>query len=393
MLPIVGVWGMGVKADRLIRDFKQKGYLVVHENQPACYKQVSILFIWIDLPLLESGQTDVTELWRVIKAMSDHLPERSLLVIKSPVPIGTGDAVQEWLNLQNKNSEVVICSDWTEDYGRVILGGGPAASLKRLRRMLSKECLPILVTSRKEAEFIIYATQAYFATKQSFVNQLLPFCDYYGMNPQTVARAIGLDPRIGQAFLSAGVNTNDQWILKGITSLLYQGEEVKIPFPLLHSVKEINDRQYEGLVEKVKSHAGPLKDKLVAVWAGIADPIEGDVKHAPLLSVFDNLLLDKGRIHLYDPFGRINWAKRYDSRIVQTKTPYDAAQHADLLLILVYHPKLAAIDLHHLKKNLNTPLIIDGANLYPCEMMESYGFEYIPAYASKHSLVGRKVRT
>jgi UDPglucose 6-dehydrogenase len=385
MLPVVGVWGIGAGADQLICKFQQLGYHVIRNDQPAGYKEVSILFIWIDLPILENGQTNVTELWKAVQAISDHLPNGASIVLKSPLPVGTGDAVQASLHQRKKAIDVVICSDWTRDKCRLILGGGRNSTLKVLRRMLSKVCLPILVTTRKEAEFISYAIPAFFAVKRGFMNQLLPFCDEHRIDVQTVARSLGLDPRIGQAYLSAGIHNEGQGILAEIASLLYQGDEVKTPFPLLDTVQGIYDQTMGWLITQARNLVGSLQGKSVAVWAGLAEPILGEKCHFALFNILDQLLLYKSKIRLYDPFGEVDWKAVYGARLEQTKTPYDAARHADLLLILVSHPTLASVNLHHLKKSLKTPLIIDGAYMFSQELMESFGYAYHP--------VGRKVRT
>ena len=371
-------------------------------------KGIPLVFMCVGTPQGDRGQSELGQLWNAVEQLCPLLPNKGCIVIKSTVPVGTGDEIQAYVDREESSSskqiEIISYPEFLregksiEDFrspSRIILGGDPMSqALFTLRAIISSWALPIMVTTRRDAELIKYAANSFLATKISFINQLAQLCEEVGADVPTVARGMGLDPRIGQAFLGAGIGFGGPCLPKDVHSLIAQGQTWNVKMPLLEAVLEINDHQREWVIGKVNRLSKQMSIKRLAVWGCSFKGGSEDIRDSAALPVME-ALLDEGYIlHIHDPFAlerlQQHWVKQgrhpvHGQQISWHENRWDATKEADALIILTDWQEFREGPIADLKQCLTHPLVIDGRNLFPPSLMEEAGLSYIS--------VGRKVRT
>lgn len=356
------------------------------------------IFVCVGTPQVTTGRTDLSQLWGAVEELAPYLPEQAGFIIKDTVPVGTADDVQAWFDQRNQRVEVISYPEFLregktmEDVRnptRIILGGhAKYPRLMMLRRLLAQQTTPIMVTTRKNAEMMKYAANAFLATKISFINQIAQLCEAFDTDIQTIARGIGLDPRIGQAFLGAGIGFGGPSLPKDLTSLISQAEAHQIEAPLLHAVNKVNQQQRDWVIAKLSERLGELKGKRLAVWGVTFKGGTENIRNSVALTVIEKLSSQGATLHIYDPYGMERLKRKWEEErftFCGELSPdlWKAVELAEALIILTDWQEFKEADLLKVKKLLKSPLIIDGRNLYYPEMMREQGFEYVS--------VGRKV--
>ncbi len=342
-------------------------------------------------------------LWTVVHKMASFLSaDKACLIIKSTVPVGTADEIQQWFDEKRKGIEVISFPNFLRkgetmadilQPARIILGGdGNQPGMKALRKLLACDSLPIMVTTRKNAEMIKLASNAFLAAKISFMNQIAQICEGLGVDIQTVSRGMGLDPRIGQAFLEAGIGFGGPGLPNDMHLLIEQAKQYQWTTPLLDAVMMINHQQSEWAIEKVKEKFGKLEGRTLAVWGVTFKGETDEISQSVSLGILETLLKEKVILQIYDPGGlprlKEKWVaegifQRHETQIRIYTHPLESVEQASALLILTNWQEFKEVNLTRVKERMECPLIIDGRNLFPPLMMKELGFEYIS--------VGRKV--
>ncbi|HJV45217.1 MAG TPA: hypothetical protein VJ824_05760 [Bacillota bacterium] len=308
-----------------------------------------------------------------------HLQENSCYIIKNTVPVGTGDSLQEWFDQRDKKIEVISYPElYREETAPVpinqpsyiVLGGDVLhPGIHSLRRLLYRDSLPIIMTSRKEAEMIKLAVSTFIATKLSFVNQMASLCEAMGIDIVTVARTIGIDPGIGQAYLQPGIGVVEPY-LKEVELTMEQANRKGVLTPLLDAVLKVDQNQKNWVITKLTRKYPIVKGKKIAVWGGNMIGVEG---------ILQQLAAQCTEIKLH-------YITQLDNTIEQMawfSNHMDAVEDTQALIILSNLREYIESDLDFIKQKMITPFIVDAMSLFPPEMMEDRGFEYIS--------VGRKV--
>ncbi|RXT08980.1 UDP binding domain-containing protein [Ammoniphilus sp. CFH 90114] len=316
---------------------------------------------------------DSSQFWSVVEETVSFLTKDTCLIIHPTVPIGTGDQLQDWCDQKGLKVVVASCAMMEIQHPSHIVIGGQAnhPKLKELRHIMLSYDVPILMTTRKEAEIIQYTRNAFLATKMSFINQVASFCETFGGDIQTIARGIGMDPRIGQGALKAGIGFGES-LSDNLLSLIEQGKQNGVKTPLLEAVQEINDVQGDWVKNRLRRELGALEGKTIAIWG---------VRDQPALDIIEQLLAEGMELHLYDPF--LSSDHSFPRNTIWHADKWKTVEQAEALIILQECQPFQEVDLLHLKEKLNHPLILDGRNLFYPDMMDMLGFRYIP--------VGRKV--
>ena len=275
---------------------------------------------------------------------------------------------------------------------RIIIGGdGNHHRVKALRHLLVEYGLPILVTSRKDAELIHYAVHMFLATKISFINQLAQICEGIGSDIQIVARGMGMDPRIGQASLTAGIGFGGS-LSKDLETLINQGKSIGVDMPLLKAVSAVNNGQREWIGAQLKKQWGTLSGRRLAAWGITFKGGTEDIDESAAVLVLEHLLEEGLHLHIFDPHGMKSlqtlWESNgilscYGNQVHWQQDKWGSLENADGLVILTDWQEFREIDLQRLKEELRRPLVIDGRNLFYPDMMKQLGIQYIS--------VGRKV--
>jgi UDPglucose 6-dehydrogenase len=343
-----------------------------------------------------NGEDDPKQLWRAAEDALPHLSDPCCFIIKSTVPVGTGEKLQSWFEEQGKNVEVISCPSFMREGNaladfrkpsRIILGGDESkAGINSLRSILSREALPILMTTRNEAEMIKYAANSFLATKISFINQLSWLCETMDTDIVTIARAIGLDPRIGQAFLQAGIGFSGPSLAKDLAALIEQSKHVGVRTPLLEAVQEVNTTQRRWVLKQLKNKYPLLEGKTLAVWGVSFKGGSSTIQESAAIKILEQLLSSQANLKIYDPVSlpalKEKWVENgvlenFSNQIQWCSSCLDSAACAEALLILTDWQEFVETDLVALKKRMKTPMIIDGKNLFPTAMMIDWGFQYV----------------
>jgi UDPglucose 6-dehydrogenase len=248
--------------------------------------------------------------------------------------------------------------------------------VSEIYRPLSLNQAPILFTSRRTAELIKYAANAFLATKVTFINEIADLCEKVGADVQEVARGIGLDNRIGAKFLHAGPGFGGSCFPKDLRALIKTAQDNDVPLRILEAVAAVNDTRKRAMARKVSAmFSGALRGKTVAVLGLTFKPNTDDMREAPSLALITALQDMGARVRGFDPAG-MGQAQALLTDVVYCENAYDCAEAADALVIVTEWEQFRALDLEHLRGLMACPVIVDLRNIYRPEEVHRHGFAY-----------------
>jgi UDPglucose 6-dehydrogenase len=301
--------------------------------------------------------------------------------MKSTVPPGTGSTLAKHLEARGigyvANPEFLREGTAVEDWyhtDRIVLGGKPG-DVESVAGLYADIEAPIVRCDVTSAELVKYASNAFLATKISFVNEIASLCDILGADIETVAEAVGMDRRIGSHFLRAGIGYGGSCFPKDTRALDFLSTMSGYDFHLLKAVIEVNARQRLLPVMSLRRHLGPLEGRVVAVLGLAFKPDTDDTREAPAKEIVDLLLADGAHVRCYDPAGTLQDA---DARCMQTPTLEDALEGADAVVIATEWPEFADADWAALALSMKTgALVFDGRNCLDPEQLRAAGLAYL----------------
>ena len=345
-----------------------------------------IVFIAVGTPPKETGEADLTTVFEVAEKIAKHLKDGvTVLSCKSTVPVGTNNKVEGIVaKLKGKKAEVLIAScpeflrEGTGIYDtlnpdRVVIGSDSKKAVSMLLELHKPINGKRIVTNLASAELIKYASNAMLATKISFANFISFYCEKTGADVERVMDAVGLDNRIGRAFLYPGIGYGGSCLPKDVKALIDNGKSMGIDTSLLQKVEEINLTAQQNFLQRILSKISKGK---IAIWGLAFKPNTDDIRFAPSLYLLQ-ALLDKGfKLSVHDPEAMRNIKAKFSDTIEYVNDPYDALRNADALCILTEWNEFKQIDLEKVKEQLKNPLIFDGRNIYDPVKMDKLGFSY-----------------
>jgi UDPglucose 6-dehydrogenase len=350
-----------------------------------------VIFIAVGTPPRGDGSADLSYVEEVGKGIARHMTGYKVIVTKSTVPVGTGERLREVITkTQTKSFRFDIVSNpeflregsAIEDFlrpNRVVIGADSdqaVAIMKDLYRPLYLIETPIVVTDIPTAELIKYASNAFLATKISFINEMANLCERLGANVQMVAKGMGLDNRIGSKFLHAGAGFGGSCFPKDLAALIQTGERVGYPVQVALAASKVNDDQRHRMVDKIRDAVGGLKGKTLGLLGLSFKPNTNDLREAPALAVSQELLKEGATVRAYDPIA-LDEACRTVSALKPCADPYDAAEGADALIIMTEWNQFRSLDFERLKGIMKSPILIDLRNVYDPDRVAGYGFHHI----------------
>ena len=362
----------------LIKNYKNKN-LDFTTNYVNAYKNADIIFIGVGTPEREDGSANLDYVFTVCKQIANNLENDCLVVIKSTVPIGTNDRVEEFLkdNLVNDiNIEVVSNPEFlsqgtavmdTLHASRIVIGVESENAEKRMREVYERFGQPIVVTNRRSAEMIKYASNDFLALKISFMNEMANVCEIVGANIEDVAKGMSYDKRIGDKFLNAGLGYGGSCFPKDTKALHWLANDNGYEIKTIKATIEVNENQKFKLFRKAKEVLGSLKGKKVAVLGLTFKPGTDDLREAPSIPNVRRLLDEGAEIVAYDPVGENNFKKLFPTQITYVDSPEKTLQGADLAFIFTEWPQIKQIELDKYKELMNHAMIFDGRNCYDLE--------------------------
>lgn len=349
-----------------------------------------VIFIAVGTPARDDGSSDMTAVRGVADEIADHTDRPKIVVLKSTVPIGTGDEIEERINRRAKhrvcvvnNPEFLKEGTGVEDFfkpDRVVIGAEDphaASVIRELHEPFVRNQRPIYIMHRKAAEMSKYAANSYLAARISFINQIANICDSLGIDVNEVRLGMGSDRRIGFQFLYPGAGYGGSCFPKDVQSLVHTARRAGVQADLLDSVHQVNERQREVLFRKIVSRfGGSLNNHCFAIWGVSFKPKTDDIREAPAVTTINKLLEAGATVRAHDPIALPNLRKRLGDRVTYHESGYEALDGADALVIVTEWNEFRSPTFDEIRRRLRQPVIFDGRNLYSLETMRNLNFEY-----------------
>lgn len=349
-----------------------------------------IMFLTVGTPPLPDGSADTSFVEQAARQAAVWIQEPKILVIKSTVPVGTCDRVQQIVDELSSHPVAVVSNPEFLKEGtalddflrpdRVIIGTSDRVAGEVLRRLYSpfvRNTKPILMMSRRAAEMSKYAGNAYLAMRISFINEIAGICERLDVDVNEVRSGIGTDSRIGNHFLYPGPGYGGSCFPKDVQALTCVARAGGAPVDLLETTHRVNQNQQRVLFDKVVQRFGEdLSGRTLAVWGVTFKARTDDIRESPALRVIDLLLAAGAQVVAHDPQGLPNLRKRYGDQLRYEPDAYAALRDADALIIVTEWNRFRSPDFTRMHALLKTPIIFDGRNLYDPAQMEAEEFEY-----------------
>lgn len=348
-----------------------------------------VIYIAVGTPEQENGEADLRAVWEVAKNIGKYINSYKIIINKSTVPVGSGDTVNKIIskNLKKKikydvvsNPEFLREGSAISDFlnpDRIVIGSNHHAPAKIIQRLYEPLKAPIIITDLKSAEIIKYASNAFLATKISFINDIANFSQIVNANINDIALGMGMDMRIGEKFLNAGIGYGGSCFPKDTIALVKTGKQHKYDFKIIQSAIEINNHQKIKFFNLINNYyKNNLNNKSFAIWGLAFKPNTDDMREAPSIDIIKSLLKHKVSIKAFDPVAKEEAIKIFPD-IIFSDTPFEAVKGCDALIILTEWNEFRQIDIAKLKSLLAHPVIFDGRNVYDPQIMKENKINYI----------------
>jgi UDPglucose 6-dehydrogenase len=375
--------------EQLVKQNVQAGRLKFTHDVRSALEGVEYAFIAVGTPSGVDGEADLQYVKTAAESIAD-LVEGSILVInKSTVPVGTGDWVADVIRRKRgkrpldfkvvSNPEFLREGSAINDFmspDRVVLGSEDPMAANRVAALYQPLRCTIMITDLRTAEMIKYASNAFLATRISFINEIGNMCEELGADVREVALGMGYDKRIGHAFLDAGLGWGGSCFPKDVKALEHMAVLHGTQPQLLQAVMEINRNQRRRAVMKLRKALGSLSEKTIGILGLSFKPNTDDIRDSAALEIIHLLINEGAHIRAYDPQAMENAAKIL-GEVDLCESPYQVADGADALLLATEWNEFKQIDFSRIKTLLKSPIILDGRNLWDSDQLQAMGFTYM----------------
>jgi UDPglucose 6-dehydrogenase len=376
--------------DQLVAKNAQAGRLKFTTDLKTAVEQSLVILLAVGTPPKEDGSADLSHVEAAARSVAEHMNDYKVIVTKSTVPVGTGEHLRRIIGEQKKNAKFGMVSNpeflregaAIGDFmrpDRVVIGSRDPeaiAIIKDLYRPLYIIETPFVITSLEGAELTKYAANAFLATKISFINEIANLCDRIGCDVHDVARALGMDNRIGKKFLHPGPGFGGSCFPKDTHALLSIARQFNYDALIVDAVVRVNERQRELMVPKIEKLVGDLRGKTVAVLGLAFKPGTDDMREAPSVDIIRRLLESGATVRAYDPIA-MDAARSYLPGIEYAEDEYAAVTGADALVFMTEWNQFRALNMERVRELMRTPNIADLRNIYDPDAMIELGFEYV----------------
>jgi UDPglucose 6-dehydrogenase len=377
--------------ERLVQSNTKNGRLDFSTDIAAPVRAADAVFIAVGTPSRRGdGHADLSYVYAATREIAAAVDGFTVVITKSTVPVGTGDEVERLIREANPSADVAVVSNpeflregaAIRDFkfpDRIVVGTHDERARKivsEIYRPLYLNQAPIMFTSRRTAELIKYAANAFLATKITFINEIADLAEKVGADVQEVARGIGLDNRIGSKFLHAGPGFGGSCFPKDTRALIKTAQDYETPMRIVEAVLAINETRKRAMARKVASvFGGTLRGKTIGILGLTFKPNTDDMRESPSIPLITALQDLGAKIRAYDPEG-MEQAKTELSEICYCDGPYSCAEGADALVIVTEWEQFRALDLARLKREMACPIIVDLRNIYRPDEVIAHGFRY-----------------
>lgn len=355
----------------------------------AAIPQADFVFICVGTPPGPLGGADMTYVRQAARTIGRHLtPGRQTIVVnKSTMPIGSGDLVGAILSEEAaagacyaivSNPEFLREGSAVQDMlhpDRIVLGSSDRDAAEAVAELYKRLDSNVLVTDLRTAEMIKYASNAFLATKISFINEVAQICERLGADVRTVAKGMGFDRRIGPLFLNAGIGFGGSCFPKDVQALEYMAAEANCHPQLLRAVLDINRDSRRTFVRTLDRLLGGVEGRVIALWGLAFKPNTDDLRDAPALDIVADLIARGAKVQAYDP-AAMGPARALLPTVSFRETPYAAAEGADAVLLVTEWNEFKGVDLARVRESMREAILLDGRNLYDPQEVAALGFAY-----------------
>ncbi len=376
----------------LVVSNRDGGRLSFATEVAASVQAADVVMIAVGTPSRRGdGHADLNYVFAAAREIAPALSGFTVVVTKSTVPVGTGDEVERIVRQMRPNADVLVVSNpeflregaAIQDFkhpDRIVIGSDDARArevMAELYRPLYLNAAPILYTSRRAAELIKYAANAFLATKITFINEIADLCEKVGADVKDVARGIGLDNRIGTKFLHPGPGFGGSCFPKDALAIIKTAQDCDSPLRIVETVVAVNDVRKRAMARKVAAAlGGSVRGKSIAVLGLTFKPNTDDMREAPSIAVITALQDMGATVRAYDPAG-MEQARKVLEDVDYAEGPYECAEGADALVIVTEWEQFRALDFGRLRRLMTTPVVVDLRKIYRAEDLVRHGFVYL----------------
>ncbi|WP_214629812.1 UDP-glucose dehydrogenase family protein [Paenibacillus agaridevorans] len=372
----------------LIAEVRQAGSLSFGTDLPNAVRRSELIILAVGTPPLPNGEANLAYIDHAALEVAEAMNDRKIIAVKSTVPVGTNERLA---GLMRSRSAVAFDSISLPEFlregsaihdtlhpDRIIIGADSEEAASKMLELHKPLTDRIIVTDIRSAEMIKYASNAFLATKISFINEIANICEKVGADVSQVAEGMGCDRRIGPSFLQAGIGYGGSCFPKDTNALIQIAGHVNYEFKLLRSVVEVNQDQRFSVIRKLNAiFGGELEGLNVAVWGLAFKPNTDDVRDTPALEIIERLLDAGAKVRAYDPVALDNFRTLLGREgVTWCGDAMEAAQGTDALCLLTDWPEFAGVDLSRLQAAMARPVLIDGRNVFQEKELLGTGFVY-----------------
>lgn len=372
----------------------QSGRLSFTTDLKKALKESTVVFSAVATPPNKDFSADLKNIFVVCENIATIVDHDIVFVQKSTVPIGTGTEcekrIEKILKKRGEHFRIPVISNPeflregcavsdTMKPDRIVIGINKDDTyaqlvMEEIYKPITRVGKPLLVMNRESAEVVKYASNAFLATKISFVNMFTELCEQKGANIRDIARGMGLDERIGPRFLHAGIGYGGSCFPKDVKALIALSRELCLPFPIINAVHDINENQRKRFAKQILKALPPKAT--VAVWGLSFKPKTDDMREAPSIEIIHAILEHENVVRAYDPVAMPNAKKNLPKNVTFASSPLHAAKHADVVVLLTEWDIFRGMNLNELKKTMKGRHLFDGRNVYDPEEVKEAGLIY-----------------
>jgi UDPglucose 6-dehydrogenase len=374
--------------EELVERNRRHGRLEFTTSYQDGLRCAEFVFLAIPTPQGQAGEANMTYARQAARSIAEHLDHPAIVVNKSTMPIGTADWEAELLARHGSVETTVVSNPEFLREGsaiadfmnpdRVVLGADDRAAAEKVAQLYAPLKATVVITDPRTAEMIKYASNAFLATKISFINEMASICEKLGADVKEVARGMGLDNRIGRAFLDAGVGFGGSCFPKDVQALAHMAAVSGCHPQLLRAVLEINKDARRSVILKLRELLGRLDERVIGVLGLAFKPNTDDMRESPAVEIIHLMRQEGAIVRAYDPEAMPKAHEIPELRGVHfCEDAYGTADQADALLLMTEWNEFKSLDLRKIRGMMRRSVLIDGRNVYDPREMDRLGFEYV----------------
>jgi UDPglucose 6-dehydrogenase len=372
--------------EKLLNKSRQSGRLFFSEDRESCIQNTPILIVAVGTPSQKNGDTDLEAIKSVYKEISLNLKTHKTIITKSTVPPGTNEYLQQFLissGVDHKLFDIVSNPEFLREGSavydslhpdKIVIGSNSPRAIKISKKIYEKINAPFIETSLTGAELMKYASNAFLATKISFINEFSLICDKYDVDITDVAASLGLDARIGPYFLQPGLGYGGSCLPKDLNALAHAAKRKQISINLLNAVKKVNEQQVDYYIDKLEQELNGLKGKQTTVWGLSFKPETDDLRESQSIKLCQKLIEKGCKVIGYDPKAKIN---NLLLKIEEADNMYNATINSDALVVATDWEVFRLANWSRVKMNMKGRTIFDGRNFLEPTTINNAGLNYL----------------